>query len=356
MTTHRAVVVGLDHYHVTGWVETLRLFPDDIEIVALFDPDASRGDALAPRFFDPALPSTLPPEFAALPFETDLDVLIDRHRPGLALVTMPDRDAPAAIERLADAGVHMVIDKPAATSAAAARKAFDSVGRAGVRVVVGLTRRYSPAARAARSFVADGRLGRLVSAEAVFAASSVPVRDPANHLFDPERSAGGILAWLGIHDLDALPWLVGEPVVEVSAVTGRVGHPSLAVEDVASLALRFAGGAVGTLHDAYALPARGYRSHLALRGLDGSIELGPGERLTTLTAGVDGLQEQTTDLDEPDVPGYGATGQAAVADLIAAIEEGRETEAPGELLVAALELIEAAYRSARDGRLIRLGS
>jgi predicted dehydrogenase len=180
------------------------------------------------------------------------------------------------------------------------------------------------------------------------------VRDPANHLFDPSRSAGGILAWLGIHDLDTLPWLAGEAVVEVSAVMARVGHPDLAVEDVASVALRFGGGAVATLHHAYALPARGYRSHFALRGLDGSIELGPGERLTTLLASADGLQEETVEFDDPDVPGYGATGRAAVADLLAAIDEGREAEANGEHLVAALALIEAAYRSAREGRVIRM--
>ena len=41
---------------------------------------------------------------------------------------MPDRDAPAVIERLARGGVHMVIDKPAALTSAAARQAFDAVG------------------------------------------------------------------------------------------------------------------------------------------------------------------------------------------------------------------------------------
>jgi UDP-N-acetyl-2-amino-2-deoxyglucuronate dehydrogenase len=350
----RVAVVGLDHYHVTGWVETVRLFPDDLEIVALFDPDPALGKALAPRFWDPSLPAALPRGFDTLPFETDLGRLIERHRIDVALVTMPDRDAPEAIERLARAGVHMVVDKPAATSAAAARRAFGTAREAGVRVVVGLTRRYSPAARAVRDMVAAGRLGRLVTAEATFAASSVPVRDPANHLFDASRSAGGILAWLGIHDLDALPWLVGEPVVEVSAVTARRGDAGLAVEDVASVTLRFAGGALGVLHHAYALPARGYRGHLALRGLDASIELGPGERLTTLLPAADGLQEETVEFDDPDVPGYGATGRAAVADLLGAIRDGRETEAPGDFLVAAHELLDAAYRSAREGRLIRL--
>jgi predicted dehydrogenase len=355
MTRLRVAVVGLDHYHVTGWVDTLRLFPDELEIVALFDPSAENGTALRPRFTDPSLPAALPASFRELPFETSLDALLAAHRPDIALVTMPDRDAPAVIARLAEGGVHMVIDKPAALTATASQAAFDVVRSAGVRVVVGLTRRYSPAARAARAVVAEGRLGRLMAAHSVFATSSVAVRDPANHLFSAERSAGGILAWLGIHDLDTLPWLVGEPVAEVSAATARLGHASLAVEDIASVTLRFAGGALATLQHAYTLPARGYRGSLAIRGLDRSLELGLGEALTLVSAGQDGfVREETTTFDVPDVPGYGASGQAAVADLIAAIREGRETAANGDLLVGALTLIEAAYRSAREGRVVRI--
>ena len=355
MTPLRVLVAGLDHYHVTGWVDTLGLFPGDLEIVALYDPDPANGQALRPRFVDPSLPAALPAGFRDLPFSTDLDAALAEHRPDVALVTMPDRDAPAVIERLARGGVHMVIDKPAALTSAAARQAFDAVRDHGVRTVVGLTRRYSPAARAARAVIETGRLGTLVTAEAIFATSSVRVREPANHLFDPARSAGGILAWLGIHDLDTLPWLIGEPVVEVSAMTARRGDPDLAVEDVAVVALRFAGGAVAALQDAYALPARGYRTRFAIRGLDASLELGPGEALTLVTAGDDGMtHDETTGFDEPDVPGYGAGGRAAVADLLAAISEGRETAANGELLVDALRLIEAAYRSASEGRVVRV--
>ena len=221
--------------------------------------------------------------------------------------------------------------------------------------MVGLTRRYAPAARAARAVVASGELGRLVAAEAVFSTSSVAVRDPANALFDAAASGGGILSWLGVHDIDALLWLSGEPIVEVSAMTGAVGHPGLAVEDVVSVAVRFAGGAVGTIANAYALPARGYRGHLALRGLHASVELGLADDLVVLTRGGDGtLIEQRQDFAEPPVGGYGAGGRAAVTDLLGAIDEGRETEAPLEALVRALEVIDAAYESARSGRHIRL--
>ena len=351
----RVGVVGLAHYHVTGWVETLEGFPDDLDIVALYDPDPERGRTLAPLHHDPSLRPALGDRYRGIPFETRLDDLIDRHDLDLALVTLPNADAPAAIARLAAAGIHLLVDKPAARSAGELRDAAAVVAASDVRSVVGLTRRYAPAARAARAVVAEGRLGRLVAAEAVFATSSVAVRDPANSLFDPVASGGGILSWLGIHDIDALLWLSGEPIVEVAAMTGAVGYPGLAVEDVASVAVRFAGGAVGTIGHAYALPARGYRGHLALRGLDASIELGLADDLVLLTRGADGaLDESRQDFSEGPVGGYGAGGRAAVVDLLGAIDEGRATEAPIEILVRALEVIDAAYEAARTGHHVRL--
>ena len=51
----RVGVVGLAQYHVTGWVETLEGFPDELEIVALYDPDPERGRTLAPLHHDPSL-------------------------------------------------------------------------------------------------------------------------------------------------------------------------------------------------------------------------------------------------------------------------------------------------------------
>jgi predicted dehydrogenase len=352
----RVGVVGLAHYHVTGWVETIEGFGEELEVVALYDPDPERARTLAPPHHDPTLRSSLGERYRDLPVETRLDDLISRHALDVALVTLPNVEAPAAIEALASAGVHMLIDKPAARSSSEARAAASQIHASGVRTVVGLTRRYAPAARAAREVVATGRLGRLVAAEAVFATSSVAVRDPSNLLFDRERSGGGILSWLGIHDIDALLWLTGEAITEVSALTGSVGHPGLEVEDVASVGIRFAGGAVGTIQHSYSLPARGYRGHLALRGLEASVELGLDDDLVLLTRAADGsLLESRQSFDVPATGGYGAGGHAAVADLLGAIRDGRETEAPFDDLVRALDVLDAAYESAGSGSHVRVG-
>ena len=351
----RVAVVGLDHYHVTGWVETLEGFADDFEIVALNDPDPDRGRALAPSYHDPALRATLGERYRGVPFETRLDDLIARHRPDVALVTLPNAEAPAAVEMLAAAGVHLLIDKPGARSEPEIRRAVEAVRVAGVRTVVGLTRRYSPLYREARAVVASGRLGRLIAVEAVFATSTVAVRDPANPLFDAVRSGGGILSWLGVHDIDALLWLTDQPIVEVSAMTANVGHPGLGVEDVGSVAIRFEGGALGTIQHAYALPARGYRGHLALRGTEASVEVGLGDDLVVLTRDANGdLHEARTSHALPAAPGYGPEGREAVTDLLKAIRENRPTMAPIDLLGPALAVVDAAYESARTRHHIRL--
>ncbi len=352
----RVGVVGLEHYHVTGWVETLELFSDQLEIVALYDPNPAVGARLAPRFVDPSLRPGIGERYRGLCVETDLAALIDRHALDLALITLPNRYAPAAIAQLARSGIHLIVDKPAALDAAAARDAFAIARKAGVRVVTGLTRRYASAWRAARAAVAEGSLGTVISGAAFFVASKVAVRGPDNPIFDAVGAGGGILSWLGIHDLDALPWLVGEPVVEVMAMTGRVGHPGLEVEDVASVALRFAGGAIFTLAHAYALPARGYRSSFALRGTAASLEIAE-EALVTVVPdpSSDGLREVRTVYPVTPAPGYGASGRDAVADLLAAIGEGRDPVATGEDLVRALTLVDAAYVSARTGQFVRLG-
>jgi predicted dehydrogenase len=85
------------------------------------------------------------------------------------------------------------------------------------------------------------------------------------------------------------------------------------------------------------------------------VELAGEDELVVLGRGDDGrLAETHQAFEVPPAAGYGAQGRAAVTDLLRAIRDGGETEAPIEALVDALEVIDAAYASARTGRLVRL--
>ena len=298
----------------------------------------------------------MPESAADIPFYADLDVLIREARPEIAVVTLPNAAAPLAIERLAAAGVHLLVDKPGARTAAEAEQGFGAAKRAGVKVAVAFTRRYGQGWKDAKAMIDAGRLGALITTEAMFVTSSVAVRDPANMLFKRDLMGGGILHWLGVHDLDLLLWLTGEPITEVQAMAGTIGGAAIDVEDVLSMSVRYQSGAIGTVHYAYALPRTGGDGYLALRGASGSIHLQPNGTLTWTGPGSigDPVMTQTTTYQTRTAPGYGAGGGAIIDDLLRAIEEDREPLANGDAATEALRVIDAAYRSAAEGRRVRI--
>jgi predicted dehydrogenase len=140
-------------------------------------------------------------------------------------------------------------------------------------------------------------------------------------------------------------------------MAGTVGGESIDVEDVISLALRFASGAIGTVHYAYALPRPGYDGYVALRGSRGSVKITPDGQVTWLgpgSAAEPTIAEEAT-FTAATSPGYGAAGTAIIADLLRAIEEDREPRATLEHVSEALRIIDAAYRSAETGTRVNLG-
>ena len=197
-----------------------------------------------------------------------------------------------------------------------------------------------------------GRLGRLLAAEATFTTSQVLVRDPRNHLFNVERSGHGILHWLGVHDVDALLWLAGEPIVEVQAMTANVGRQDIGVEDAVSVAFRYASGAIGTLHFVNALPRPGGEGYMRFSGERGSIKISSDGTLAFWGPGSvrDPIRVEERRYEMSAWVGYGPTSLVQIQDWLDAIRDRRDPVVTGEDLVHALEVIDAAYESAASGR------
>lgn len=356
MGKHRVAIVGLDHYHTTGWVESLELFSNELEIVAVYEPDRSLWEGLAPRYFDPHLAPALHERHHGTPFVDDLDELIATREPDLALVTLPNRDMPAAIETLARAGVHMLVDKPGASNRAAAKQAFGVADANNVKVATGLLRRYGRGWQYAHQLCREGRPGRLLSTETVFNTSSPFVRDPRNHLFSRDLQGGGILIWLGVHEIDQLLWMTGERIVEVQALAGTVNDAGIDVEDVMSLAFRYASGAIGTMHCAFVLPRTMSTGYFAIRGEHGSLAVKLDGSVNWIGAGTrdDPVRDETIASSSATLPGYGSMAPVLIRDWLSAIHEDRQPLANGQALVAALGVIDAAYAAARTGTRVQV--
>ncbi|MGH2408148.1 MAG: Gfo/Idh/MocA family protein [Candidatus Limnocylindrales bacterium] len=149
------------------------------------------------------------------------------------------------VRAVAAEGRDILCEKPLALSLEDTDAAIAAAHDAGVRLQVAFMRRWDPAYRQAHDRLADGGCGRPFMFKSLQFDGGPPPRAYA----DPAVS-GGIMVDMGVHEFDLARWLMTDEVVEVHAWGSTLAHPQLAeVGDVdsAAIALRFAGGAIGTV-------------------------------------------------------------------------------------------------------------
>lgn len=196
------------------------------ELVGIADP-AAAGRELAAK--------------AGVPHFETLAALVEEARPdGLVIATPNAMHVENGLAAIA-AGLPALIEKPIADDLRGAQALVDASQAAGVPVLVGHHRRHNPIVRAARAEIEAGRLGRIVAAHGTFW-----LMKPDDY-FDVawRRSAGAGPALVNmIHDVDLLRFLCGE-IEEIFAYASNAvrGNP---VEESCAIAMKFAGGALGT--------------------------------------------------------------------------------------------------------------
>jgi predicted dehydrogenase len=149
------------------------------------------------------------------------------------------------VRAVAAEGRDILCEKPLALSLEDTDAAIAAADAAGVRLQVAFMRRWDPAYRAAHDRLASGACGRPF----MFKSLQFDGGAPPNAYADPAVS-GGIMVDMGVHEFDLARWLMADEVVEVHAWGSTLAHPQLAeVGDVdsAAIAIRFAGGGVGTI-------------------------------------------------------------------------------------------------------------
>jgi predicted dehydrogenase len=157
---------------------------------------------------------------------------------------------PRLVAAAAERGLAVFCEKPLGVNLSAAQEMADAVDRAGVVNQVGLVLRHSPAFGMLKALAEDPTSGRPMSV--VFRDDQyIPIQGGYRSTWrgDPTKAGAGTLLEHSIHDLDMLEHVLG-PVVSVSAATSTF-HGIEGIEDVASVLLRFAGGATGTLQSVW---------------------------------------------------------------------------------------------------------
>lgn len=283
---------------------------------------------------------------AAEQFATDFEVprwytsvdalLADRDVNAVYIATPPSSHAELTF-RAAEAGKHVLCEKPLALSAAEARQMIDTCASSGVRLMVCHYQRFNTRHRKIRDWVKQGRLGRIVSARINF--SSFSPAQPGQWRREANQSGGGPLMDLGSHCLDLLMFVCG-PIDWSSAV---VDAPDAnGVEDAATLLLRFGSGAHGIVSTYWSarIPDEARCNGLELWGIEGSAAAAP--LFSKDSSGTLTLYTQQG-AEDHSVSGGMPIHESVIEDFRIAIETGGPVGCPAEDAFAGLEIIEAAY-------------
>ncbi|HEY7315417.1 MAG TPA: Gfo/Idh/MocA family oxidoreductase [Gemmataceae bacterium] len=274
MTAVRTALIGcgkVGQIHAAA----LAALPES-EFLAVCDSSGERATTFAGRF-------------GVLPF-TDVRALLRETRPQAVLIATPHPLHAESAVCAAESGVHVLVEKPLATTLTDCDAMLAAARRGHVRLGVISQRRFYEPIRRMKEAIDAGKLGRPVLG--IFEMFSW--RDQAYYQSDPWRGrwdteGGGVLVNQSPHQLDLLQWFMGE-IDEVSGYWANLNHPYIEVEDTAVAMLRFKNGGLGSIVTSLSQKP-GLWTRVHIHGSNGASVGVETDRGATFVAGVSEIAE-----------------------------------------------------------------
>jgi predicted dehydrogenase len=292
---------------------------------------------------------------------TDWHDLIGDERIGLFDNAGPNHLHAEPTIAAAEAGKHVICEKPLGRDAAESYDTWQRVEAAGVKHMCAFNYRFVPAVRLARELIASGALGEIRHFRAAYL-QEWGQAEIAAWRFDKSQAGSGALGDLGAHVVDLARYLVGE-IAEVSAQTATF-WPGREVDDAVEAAVRFDSGAVGTIEATRFATGRKNSFRWEVNGSEGSLAFDL-ERLNELQHSEGNRGFRDILVSEPEHPfwefwwpqghmiGWEHTFVHELHHLLTAIVSAGDVAPHGATLrdgYRAAEVCDAMLRSAEGGR------
>ena len=336
-------------------IKAIALHYERAELVAICDTEQERLDSAqqlvteAVREYPAAANS--PEQFIG--YDTFLDavksgsIVVD-----LVVLTTPSGLHPAQTIAAAEIGVHVCTEKPMATRWEDGVEMVRACEAAGVRLFVVKQNRFNSTLQLVKKQLQAGRFGQL----AMVSVNVFWQRPQSYYDQDSWRGTwaldGGALMNQASHYIDLLDWLVG-PVESLSASIATLGR-QIEAEDTAAIQLQWKNGALGTMAVTMLTYPKNLEGSITLLGESGTVKIG-GPAVNQIEHWVfadesddDVLVEQAS-YETTSVYGFGHPPY--YANMLDALQGKAEALCDGQQGLLSLELLSAAYRSARRKRL-----
>lgn len=289
---------------------------------------------------------------------TDYKEMLTKEKPELvAIATESGKHAAIALDCI-DAGCNLIIEKPISLSIADANSIIAASKKKNVLVCTSHQNRFNKSIQYIRKAIEDGRFGRMLYSTAHIRWN----RDKDYYTQAPWRGTweqdGGALMNQCIHNIDLLCWMMKSDVDEVFAYTDNLEHPYIQAEDLGMALIKFKNGSYGIVEGTTNIFPQNLEETLYLFGENGTVKAG-GKSVNIIEewAFRDNLDDpefvkNNYNENPPSVYGFGHT--PLYADVIDAVTNGRQPYISATEGKRALELILAIYKSAAEGRPIKL--
>jgi predicted dehydrogenase len=260
---------------------------------------------------------------------TDWEALARDPAVDAAVVSTPNAlHAPQAIALL-EAGKHVLVEKPMATSVAECDAMIEAAARGGVSLMVAHCWRFHPGVQAMRARIDAGELGEIVKTRGYGVHAGW---GPSGWFTQKALAGGGALADMGVHAIDTVRYLLGDPDPgRVCAVIGT-RYGTYDVDDDGILLISWSQGTNSIVESGWWHPHKeGLEAETEVYGTKDYARIFPRE-------------EPSEDYEHCTQPMY----TTQMAEFLGAIEEGRQPRPSGLDGRVVLDVVERAYASAAD--------
>lgn len=249
----------------------------------------------------------------------------------------------------AEAGKHVLVEKPIELDLDRAATLITTCRRHGVKLGAIFNRRFVFGTRRAHDAVQRGELGKLIVADMCFKSWR-----PPEYYTDSgwrgtwSKEGGAALINQGVHGVDLMTWIAG-PIRRVQGYARHLRHHHIEADDTTIAVCEYASGALGVIQCTTSVYPR-QLDRIELHGERGTILL---EDYKIAAWQLDGVEPGTPTAEELTLPGA-ETGTSVghflqIQDMVHAIREEREPVVTGEDALHSLAVIQAIYTAERTG-------
>jgi UDP-N-acetylglucosamine 3-dehydrogenase len=315
---------------------------NNVELIAVCDSNEERAQAVAEKYGVKAY--------------TNYEEVISSGLVDAVSVCTPNYlHAPISIAAL-HAGLHVLCEKPMATSKQEAEEMIAAANESGKKLMIAHNQRFVPSHQRARKLIESGEIGKIYSFRTAFGHGGPEgwsVEGKEGWFFQKEKAFVGAMGDLGVHKTDLLRYVLGEEITEVGAFVETSAKDFADVDDNAVCVLKTESGIIGTLAASWAYVSKEDNSTI-IYGEKAILRL-EDDPINSLVVQYTNGEVVNYQLGKIQSNAEGGQNNSHVIEkFVESILQDHEPPVPGEEGMKSLEVILAALESNETKQIVRV--